>query len=75
MESVFLTAGGVIMAFLFTFIAVKVVGALYPLLTVEVTAFWIVMGGLMGLAGGVLGALYPALVAVRQDPVKALSYE
>jgi putative ABC transport system permease protein len=74
-ESVILTVGGVIMALVFTFAAVKILGALYPLLTVEVTAYWVVVGSLLGIAGGVLGALYPAYVAVRQDPVSALSYE
>jgi putative ABC transport system permease protein len=29
----------------------------------------------IGLLGGTLGALYPALRAARQDPVEALSYE
>lgn len=74
-ESVILTLGGVVTAFLFTFIAVKVLGALYPMLTVEITPFWVATGSFMGLAGGVLGALYPAYIAVRQDPVAALSYE
>jgi len=75
LESVILTAGGVILAFGFTFVAVEVLGVLYPLLTVVITPFWIAVGCVMGIAGGVLGALYPAWVAVRQDPVKALSYE
>jgi putative ABC transport system permease protein len=75
LESVILTVCGVLMAFLFTFIAVKVLGFRYPMLTVEVTPFWIVIGSAMGIVGGVLGALYPAYVAVRQDPVAALSYE
>jgi ABC-type antimicrobial peptide transport system permease subunit len=30
---------------------------------------------LVGLAGGTIGALYPALRAARQDAVDALSYE
>ncbi|MGD8413580.1 MAG: ABC transporter permease [Candidatus Latescibacterota bacterium] len=75
LESVILTAGGVVMAFVFTFVAVEVLGALYPMLTVEITPYWVVVGSAMGLAGGVLGALYPAYVAVKRDPVAALSYE
>jgi putative ABC transport system permease protein len=75
LESVILTVGGVVMAFVFTFAAVKVLGSLYPMLTVEITPFWIIIGSVMGIVGGVLGALYPAFVAVRQDPVTALSYE
>jgi putative ABC transport system permease protein len=75
LESVILTVGGVIMAFLFTFIAVQILGVLYPMLTVKVTPFWVIVGSAMGILGGVLGALYPAYVAIRQDPVAALSYE
>ena len=29
----------------------------------------------IGLAAGAVGALYPAIRAANQDPVKALSYE
>jgi putative ABC transport system permease protein len=75
LESVILTVAGVIAAFGFTAVAVAVLGALYPLLTVEITPFWIAVGSAMGIVGGVLGALYPAWLAVRQDPVRALSYE
>ncbi len=75
LESVILTIAGVILAFGFTFVAVKVMAVLYPLLTVEVTPVWVLIGSVMGVAGGVLGALYPAYVAIRQDPVAALSYE
>jgi putative ABC transport system permease protein len=74
-ESVILTVCGVLMAFVFTIVAVEILAVLYPLLTVEITPFWILIGSVMGIAGGVLGALYPAFVAVRQDPVAALSYE
>lgn len=75
LESVILTVGGVVMAFVFTFVAVKVLASAYPLLTVEITPFWIVIGSVLGVLGGVLGGLYPAYVAARQDPVAALSYE
>ena len=75
LESVVLTIGGVLVAFLLTLAAVRVLTHVYPLLTVTITPFWIVAGSGLGILGGVLGALYPAFVAVRQDPVAALSYE
>lgn len=36
---------------------------------------WLVYALALGLLSGLLGALYPALRAANQDPVKALSYE
>ncbi|MGE0104598.1 MAG: ABC transporter permease [Blastocatellales bacterium] len=36
---------------------------------------WLLTAALIGLSGGALGALYPAIRAARQDPVEALAYE
>jgi putative ABC transport system permease protein len=36
---------------------------------------WMAIAALVGLAAGVIGALYPAFRAARHDPVKALTYE
>jgi putative ABC transport system permease protein len=44
-------------------------------LTVDIEPRWILVSLGIGLLGGTLGALYPALRAARQDPVEALSYE
>ena len=44
-------------------------------LTIEIEPRWIVISLLVGLVGGSIGALYPALRAARQDPVEALGYE
>ncbi len=44
-------------------------------LTVEVEPRWIAVALAVGVVGGSLGALYPALRAARQDAVDALSYE
>jgi len=47
----------------------------YTSLVVEFELRWIAIATVVGLMGGLLGALYPALHAAGQDPVKALSYE
>lgn len=44
-------------------------------LTIEIEPRWILISLIVGLVGGSLGALYPALRAARQDAVNALSYE
>jgi putative ABC transport system permease protein len=44
-------------------------------LTVEIEMRWVGVALLVGLIGGSIGALYPALRAARQDAVEALSYE
>jgi len=44
-------------------------------LTIEVEPRWIFISFLVGIVGGSIGALYPALRAARQDAVDALSYE
>ncbi len=44
-------------------------------LRVDVEWQWVLISAAIGLVGGAIGALYPALRAAYQDPVKALSYE
>jgi putative ABC transport system permease protein len=44
-------------------------------LTIEIEPRWVLIALTVGLLGGSLGALYPALRAARQDAVDALSYE
>jgi putative ABC transport system permease protein len=44
-------------------------------LTIEIEPRWIIISLCVGLFGGTIGALYPALRAASQDAVEALSYE
>jgi putative ABC transport system permease protein len=44
-------------------------------LTIEIEPRWVLIALGVGLVGGSIGALYPALRAARQDAVEALSYE
>jgi putative ABC transport system permease protein len=44
-------------------------------LTIEIEPRWVLIALAVGLFGGTIGALYPALRAARQDAVEALSYE
>ncbi len=44
-------------------------------INVELELQWMIYSLVIGIASGLLGALYPAMRAANQDPVKALSYE
>jgi putative ABC transport system permease protein len=48
---------------------------LHPSLPIQMTYGWIVRAALIAVAGGLLGASYPAWIASRKDPVEALAYE
>ena len=61
---------GVLLTFAARFAVMRVTS-----LTVEIEPRWVLISLLVGLVGGSLGALYPALRAARQDAVDALSYE
>src|SRR6266403_491863 len=61
---------GVLLTLLIRFILMR-----STTLVVDVEPKWIVISLVVGLIGGSIGALYPALRAARQDAVDALSYE
>lgn len=44
-------------------------------LVIELEPRWIIIAFAVGLVGGTIGALYPAIRAARQDAVEALAYE
>ena len=46
-----------------------------PLMTIEMRASWVAGAAAVGIAGGILSAVYPAYVALRHDPVETLSFE
>ena len=74
-ESVLLCLGGVAVGYLLTVLGKAGLERALPLMTVALTTRWLAIAACLGLAGGVLGALYPARRAVRLDPVVSLSYE
>jgi putative ABC transport system permease protein len=47
----------------------------YPTFAFELTASWIGRGAVIAFAGALFGALYPAWMAARKDPIDALAYE
>lgn len=73
-EAILISVLGVFMGVLLTLV-VRFFVMHSTTLTVDVEPKWIVISLIVGLIGGSIGALYPALRAARQDAVEALSYE
>jgi putative ABC transport system permease protein len=73
-EAIIVSVLGVIVGVLLTLIA-RVAVMRTTSLTIEIEPRWVLIALAVGLFGGTIGALYPALRAARQDAVEALSYE
>jgi putative ABC transport system permease protein len=73
-EALLISALGVLAGFLVAFTG-KLLIMKYTSLLIEMEMRWLIYAALFGLLSGLLGALYPALRAANQDPIKALSYE
>jgi putative ABC transport system permease protein len=73
-EAVLISVGGVAAGFAVSFLAAYLIQRAYGLLF-EYSWEWGLTAALIGLLGGALGALYPAVRAANLDAVSALSYE
>lgn len=74
-ESLLICGTGVGLGFILTFMAIELIVTTSPSMPVIITPGWKVLAVAMGIGGGTMGALYPAMKAATQDPVKALGYE
>jgi putative ABC transport system permease protein len=73
-EAIIVSLLGVLTGLLLTFAARYAVMRSTSLI-IEIEPLWLGIALLVGLLGGTIGALYPAIRAARQDAVEALSYE
>jgi putative ABC transport system permease protein len=74
-ETAVLAVIGVILGIAGTFAVQALMAHFFPTLNFEITLSWIVRAALIAFAGSICGALYPALMAARKDPIEALAYE
>jgi len=73
-EAVLISVGGVVAGFAISFLAAYLIQRAYGL-PFEYTWAWGLTAAVIGLIGGAVGALYPAVRAANLDAVSALSYE
>ena len=74
-ETALLAIVGVVMGILGTYAVRTLVGNIFPTLEFQITSLWLIKGALIAFAGSMLGALYPAWMAAKKDPIDALAYE
>jgi len=74
-ESFLICLSGVVLGMLIAVCSRWFLPYLFPTLVIQLTREWAGIAASLGLAGGLLGSLYPALRAARMDPIQALNFE
>ncbi|MBI2955990.1 MAG: ABC transporter permease [Acidobacteria bacterium] len=74
-ESLLLCAVGVAAGVGLSYATAFLLKEIFPTLTILITAGWLARAALLAFLGGLLGAVYPAWLAARQDTIIALAYE
>ena len=74
-ETSMICAGGIVVGIASSFLTRQAFETALPTLSIIITPEWIVRAALIALAGGLLGASYPAWLANRKDVIEALAYD
>lgn len=75
-EAFILGFGGTILGILLSFATRWILQVFVPAsLPQSIVTSWWPIAGLVAMGAALLGALYPGMLAVRQDPIEALAYE
>jgi len=74
-ETALLATAGVLLGIAATYGVRSLLHVKFSTFAFELTAGWIGRGVLIAFAGAIFGALYPAWMAARKDPIDALAYE
>ena len=76
MEALFLGLGGSMMGIGFSFLSRWLLAKLVPAsLPQAIVPEWWPIAAAIAMGAAILGALYPGILAARQDPIQALAYE
>jgi putative ABC transport system permease protein len=74
-ETAVMAVAGVLLGIAGTYLVKIVLLHAFPTQHFEITSEWLVRGALIAFLGALIGALYPAWMAARKDPIEALAYE
>ena len=74
-ECAVLAVAGVLVGIAATYGVRFLLSVRFPGFAFELTAAWLINGTGIAFAGALCGALYPAWMAARKDPIDALAYE
>jgi putative ABC transport system permease protein len=74
-ETAVIAVAGALLGIAGTFGVKLLIGRLFPTQHFEITGEWIIRGAIIAFFGAMLGALYPAWMAARKDPIDALADE
>jgi putative ABC transport system permease protein len=74
-ESLLICLAGVVVGVALALVLAWYLPGIFPTLVVQLTRQWALIAAALGLTGGLLGSLYPALRAARMDPIQALNFE
>jgi putative ABC transport system permease protein len=74
-ETAAMAAAGVVLGIAGTFGVQLLMVHMFPMQHFEITGIWVAKGASIAFVGALCGALYPAWMAARKDPIDALAYE
>jgi putative ABC transport system permease protein len=74
-ETALMAVAGVLVGIAGTYGVKWLIFHLFPTQHFEITAAWLAQGAVIAFVGALCGALYPAWLAARKDPIDALAYE
>jgi putative ABC transport system permease protein len=75
METAVICSAGIVAGIALSYLTRAFFLSALPTLSILITPDWIVRAALIAVAGGLLGASYPAWLASRKDVVEALAYD